>query len=244
VVVGGAGLTNLHPLLLACLALAIWGLVRRKRGWIAGGLVAIFAISWPPLAWLTGRSLEARYSESPPATGDAEAIVVLSSGVLPAGGGRPAPVSDSETYERCSYAAWLYQHARQVPVLATGGPSPHVREPIALAMRRVLLGLGVPDSAIWVEGRSHSTYENALYSAEILRAKGIHRILLVTAAYHMQRSERCFRKQGFAVTPAPCGFHTLQFPADLLPDGGAILDHEHMLHEYVGLGWYAVKGRI
>jgi uncharacterized SAM-binding protein YcdF (DUF218 family) len=38
---------------------------------------------------------------------------------------------------------------------------------------------GVPAGMIWTEDRSKSTYENALFSAEILRAKGITRIALV-----------------------------------------------------------------
>lgn len=93
--------------------------------------------------------------------------------------------------------------------------------------------------------RSRSTYENAFYSAEILRQKGVGRILLVTEAYHMVRSERCFRKLGLSVIPAPCGAHELlPVVSTFIPDGGAILDNEHALHEYIGLGWYGIKGRI
>ncbi len=220
--------------------------MRRRRGLIAAAVLAIFILSWPPLAWLFLQPLEAWYPQSryPPAL-DADAIVVLSSGILAPSGSRPAPFADLDTYERCTYAAWLYHHARPMPVLVTGGMSGDLPESAAAVMRRVLIGEGVPDASVWIEGRAHSTYENAVYSAEILRRHGVHRILLVTAAYHMARSERCFRKQGLSVIPAPCAFHTMRLePSDLIPDGEAILDQERSLHEYIGLAWYALRGRI
>ena len=61
----------------------------------------------------------------------------------------------------------------------------------------------VPDSSIWTEERSHSTYENALYGAEVLRSHGVARIVLVVEAQSMVRAAACFRKQGIAVVPAP-----------------------------------------
>ena len=221
-------------------------MARRRRGLIAAAWIAIFAISWPPVAWLVLQPLEAWYPQSPyPPVSDAGAIVVLSSGVFPANGSRPEPFADLDTYERSTYAAWLYHHVRPMPVLASGGVNADLPESTAAVMRRILIGQGVPDASVWVEGRSRTTYENAVYSAEILRAHGVRRILLVTAAYHMARSERCFRKQGLAVTPAPCAFHTMGLePSDLIPGGEAILDHERALHEYLGFVWYKLRGHI
>lgn len=225
--------------------MGIWGAVRRRRGWIAAALAGIFVVSWPPVAWLAVQPLEHGYPASPPSVDDVEAIVVLSSAVLPAGVGRPGAIVASDTYERCAYAAWLYQHRKSVPVLVSGGSSPEVPEPAALPMRKELVAFGLPESMVWIEDRSRSTYENAFYSAEILRQKGVGRILLVTEAYHMVRSERCFRKLGLSVIPAPCGAHELlPVVSTFIPDGGAILDNEHALHEYIGLGWYGIKGRI
>jgi hypothetical protein len=61
----------------------------------------------------------------------------------------------------------------------------------------------------------------------------------------MLRSERCFRKQGMEVIPAPCHFDgPPQNLDDFVPDGAAILTNEKTIHEVIGVGWYLVKGRI
>ena len=73
-------------------------------------------------------------------------------------------------------------------------------------MRELLTSSSVPDTQIWVEERSHSTYENALYGGRILRAHGIGRIALVVEARSMVRAAACFRKQGFEVVAAPSDF--------------------------------------
>jgi uncharacterized SAM-binding protein YcdF (DUF218 family) len=104
---------------------------------------------------------------------------------------------------------------------------------------------GIPPAKIWTEERSRSTYENALYSALVLREHGIHQIALVVEADSMLRAEKCFRKQGLGVTPAPCLFRDMQFTGeDLLPGWTAIYRAEILLHEGVGILWYRMRGWI
>jgi uncharacterized SAM-binding protein YcdF (DUF218 family) len=144
------------------------------------------------------------------------------------------------------YAAWLHHRLGKVPVLASGGnPGPPHVESFAATMKRVLTGAGVPPESVWLEERSRSTYENALFTAGILREKGIRQIALVTDAYHMPRAERCFRKQGLNVAPAPSGFRTFDFNAEeFVPGWSGIRHSEMVLHELVGLAWYRVRGLI
>jgi uncharacterized SAM-binding protein YcdF (DUF218 family) len=116
-----------------------------------------------------------------------------------------------------------------------------------MVMRDSLRLEGVPDSMIWSEEKSHSTYQNALYSAQILREKGIHRIVLVTEAYHMLRAEKSFRKQGLEVVPAACGYRAYGsrvYIDRLLPGWEPIAWNEDSLHEGVGLIWYWLHGWI
>ncbi len=47
---------------------------------------------------------------------------------------------------------------------------------------------------IVVESNSSSTIENAVQSGKILRARGIHRIILVTSEYHMARASQIFHR--------------------------------------------------
>lgn len=216
----------------------------RARLWAAGCSIVLLLFSWPPAAWLALRPLEGRYSTQPPADKEVQAIVVLSSQVLPAEPPMPDPVLAGDTYKRCVYAAWLFRNWKSVPVLASGKGSGDIS--YAKAMKDELARQGVPVAMIWTEERSHSTYENALYSAEILRREGIHKIALVTEAYHMVRAEKCFQKQGFEVVPAPCGFREV-FDGDffdLLPSGEAVTWNEETMHEAIGLIWYSLLGRI
>ena len=74
--------------------------------------------------------------------------------------------------------------------------------------RRNLLGLGVPDQDIILETESRTTGENAKYTALFLKERGFKRPLLVTSAYHMQRSVLNFEKYGVPVTPFPAGYRT------------------------------------
>jgi uncharacterized SAM-binding protein YcdF (DUF218 family) len=177
--------------------------------------------------------------------GDAQAIVVLSADVRPPLPERPVPLPDNATYERCQYAAWLHKHWRQLPVLACGGMGPYGGEAFSVAMRRVVEGEGVPPPMIWTEEKSRSTHENAVYGAELLHSRGIRKVVLVTEAYHMPRAERCFRKQGIEVIPAPCGFRKLHLQLGyLLPGWKAIDEIELTLHESAGLVAYWMRGWI
>jgi uncharacterized SAM-binding protein YcdF (DUF218 family) len=216
---------------------------------MGAGVALLFLWSWAPVAAVVAGSLEWWYPIRQSPVGDAEAIVVLSGGVLKHDASLPEDLPTSDTYVRVSYASWLYRNWRPLPIVASGGLASGRSKPAVLAevMRRVLVEQGVPSSMIWLENRSHSTYENALYSAELLRGKGIHRIVLVTEAHHMLRSEKAFLRQGLAVVPAPCAYRYIRFTAGLkefVPDPKAIETNEICLHEWLGLFWYRLSGKI
>ncbi len=248
-------MTYLEPVLPATLALLFIALLARRRrprlSWVmvavaAGGL---FLWSWEPVAQLTASSFEGRYPERALPEGDAEAIVVLSAAVRLPRESRPEALLDSQSLERTSYAGWLYRNWKAVPILASGGAmGPRGRRVVvADVMKQALVADGVPEEMVWTERRSSSTYWNAVRSAEILRERGIRRIALVTEAYHMPRAELCFRKQGLEVVPAPCGFRSTQ-PieswTDLVPATRAIGINEDVLHEWVALAYYRLRGWI
>ncbi len=233
------------PVLIALTAVSI--LLCRKSRARRFGVVAALALllfSWQPIACALVWPLERAY-HSPPLDRDVQAIVVLSSSVLFPGPPIPEAVPGPDTYQRCVYAAWLYRNGFPVPVLASGGGSSG-ETPYSTVMRGVLEREGVPSSMILTEERSRSTYENAVYSAGILREKGIHKIALVTEGYHMGRAERCFRKQGLEVVPAACGFRAILHAnlSEFLPRWQAVAWNEDTMHEAIGSIWYALTGRI
>jgi uncharacterized SAM-binding protein YcdF (DUF218 family) len=208
--------------------------------WIAVlGLLGLVVLTWPPAVALIAQPLVARYSNAVRPAGDAEVIVVLAGAVNYPTPDRPYTLIGRDTYRRVKHAAWLFHNWKSVPILATGGLESGGSEAASVAMRQMLEQEGVPSSMIWTEQRSRSTYENALYSAKILREHGVHKIALVIEADSMLRAEKCFRKQGLTVTPAACLFRDTQFGAgELLPSWQAMYRQEIILHEVLGLVWY------
>jgi len=239
--------------LLACFLLTVlicaWRCWMYQRSMTARillfSVLGLFLLSSGPVAWLVARPLECWYARKPDAADEVQAIVVLASNVLPPAPGRPLSLPDSETLERCQYAAWLHNNWQKLPVLACGGVGASGGAPYAATMRRILRGEGVPDFMIWTEEKSHSTHEGAVYGASLLRIKGITKVALVTQANDMLRAERSFRKERLEVVPVPCGFRNLDLQAvDLLPGWKAIYQNERSLHEGIGLVWYWMQGWI
>ena len=235
-------MTYTEPLILVCALIALVGLARRRRAVAAAGVLALLALSWPPLDWLFALPLEFRYSKGLLPASSAEAIVVVLSSVQPPEPGRPYAIPDEQTYERCAFAVWLYQHWTALPILICGGPP---GSPISPQMRQTLEQSGIPPAMIWTEERSSSTHENAVFGAEVLRSHGISRIALVVDAQSMPRAAACFRKQGMTVVPAASS-HREWGPLrdELIPNWTAIQRNENTLHEAVGLAWYRLRGWI
>ena len=97
------------------------------------------------------------------------------------------------TLERVRYGARVAR-VTGLPVLVTGG-SVLGGEPEAKLMKDSLeqeFGVGVR----WAETRSRNTHENAVRSAEILRAAGIDRVVLVAHAVDMPRASARIRGSG------------------------------------------------
>lgn len=109
-------------------------------------------------------------------------------------------------------------------------------------MAHILETEGVPAAMILIEARSRNTRESALYTAQILRGRGIGTVVLVAEADSMLRIELSFRKQSIAVAPAP--FRRTQLQFSLLPGWAALRRNERALHEYLGLAWYKLHGWV
>lgn len=129
---------------------------------------------------------------------NALAIVILAGGEVrnraPEYGG---PAASQDLLERVSYGAYLARRTG-LPVLVSGSG----RE--VAAMRATLLrNFGV--EVRWADDESRDTFQNAAFSARILKAAHVTRILLVTSAGHEWRAVQEFTSAGLAVVPAPAG---------------------------------------
>lgn len=126
----------------------------------------------------------------------ADAIVVLGCRILVSG--RPsAPAA-----RRVATAARAYHEGVAPYVVVSGG-----RRWGAHVEARVLSGelqrTGVAERAILQDFWSLSTYENAIFSAALLRRLGAERVALVTCPWHMARAIENFRGAGVDACPLP-----------------------------------------
>ena len=224
-------------------AIAVGWLLRRRslilgRCIMAAGALALYALCTPLVAAALLRCLEPDpvVNLVPPV--DAGAIVVLGgdadSDGREYGGNSAGPL----TLVRIRYAATL-QRKTGLPILVTGGRLSTSGPPVSFLMRDALTGeFDVP--VRWVESASKDTWQNAAFTAELLRREKIGKVILVTHAWHMLRAKVAFAAAGVAVLPAPTGFTA--WPGDtvlaVLPDAKALLNSAYAIHEMVGLLWY------
>lgn len=114
---------------------------------------------------------------------------------------------------RVPVAVQAYQAGRAGRILLCGGklrdfPDGKYKE--AEHMRQAALAFGVPEEDILLENKSQNTVENILFSLiELQRSfwlNRVHRVLLVTTAYHMRRSlaiARYLLPKHITVLPCP-----------------------------------------
>ena len=180
---------------------------------------------------------------------DRDTIVVLAGDMrVYDASGKHSEVGASTAF-RCLHAIDLYRKAGRGRIVVSGGeayegcPCPT----LAQAMRDFTVKTGVPARDVVMEDTSRTTFENARDCRALLAPQGIERIVLVTDATHMLRAAACFRAQGFDVVAAPCNYHAniwLWSPGNFLPSTDGIGGVETAFHEWTGIVWYWLHGRL
>ncbi|HUW98872.1 MAG TPA: YdcF family protein [Acidiferrobacter sp.] len=206
---------------------------------VALAWAGLLLVSLPITATTLARDWEVYPALTTPLPKGPRAIVVLAAGRYrraPEYGGHDTVAAN--TLVRLRYAARLYRESR-LPILVSGG-APLGGHPAAVLMRHVLRhDLNTPVK--WVEGRSHTTGQNATRAYAILAPLGIRHVFLVTQALHMRRAVMLFRHAGFTVTPAPTDFATRRFRdrtvLAFLPSGHAMALSALVFHEMIGVLW-------
>jgi uncharacterized SAM-binding protein YcdF (DUF218 family) len=196
-----------------------------------GGLLVAWLLSTPVVVNLITTPLEDVPLLQPQDLARGEAIVILGAGAhrfMPEYGG-PGP--HRLALERLRFGARLAR-ASGLPVLVSGEAGPMTDS------LRTDFGVA-PD---WLEGGSLDTEDNARNTVEILRGKGVERIVLVTHAAHMRRSMAEFEVHGIQVIAAPTGFFSRYegdeprvWFLDYLPGPAAAYTAWYVLHEWTGL---------
>jgi uncharacterized SAM-binding protein YcdF (DUF218 family) len=244
-----------YTLLLLFMALAVVSLwwkrreTRRRLLILTILFASLIILSTPVVGNLTLRSLEDLFPPLEQRPTDAEIIVVLAGGVRISDDDTKPTEPDVNTLERCRHAADLYRRGPACRILASGGKVDSEGKGPAFAevMRDLLVQLNVKVTDVIVEGASRTTFENAVECRKLLDQLSVRKIVLVTDAVHMNRALACFRKQGLEVVPAPCHFQAEQLQGslqDFLPDPNAIQACGDATHEWLGMAWYWLQGKL
>ena len=214
-------------------AILIWtAYTRAARVLLTIGAILLVALAYSPLHELVLLPLEYRFpgapNDLPPPTG----IIVL-------GGALNGELA------RLRAGAALANKYPKARLVFTGGSGSLGGSKLteAYVARRVWTSLGVSQARALYEDKARNTWENAIFTRELVNPKADERWLLVTSAAHMPRSMGIFRKAGFSVIAYPTDYKTL----------GNLLDWDPVIpmanielatHEWIGLLIYWVTGKI
>ena len=111
-------------------------------------------------------------------------------------------------------------------------------------LKKKAVELGVDESDILLSDIVENTAEEAVAVAQLIRASGINRILLVTSSFHMPRAKLLFDKQeidsvAFAVDFRATG-QTLSW-LSFMPSASGFSRTSAGIREYIGRLYYTVK---
>jgi uncharacterized SAM-binding protein YcdF (DUF218 family) len=239
--------------LVLMLVLAALLLLARGRTRIAGAaLVAAMAVLWlsstPLVAEALYRNLEARYPPLPLDRVPEAGCIVLLGGVLSPPLQPRVDTELSDAVDRVYKTAQLYRAGKARMVIVTGGEQPWSKSPWAEAelIRDLLVEWGVPRDAIFLEGSSRNTRENAVYSRNLINSINCETSLLVTSAAHMPRAVAAFRAVGVSIVPVSTDLRVIDkgVPAarDFLPSAAALAMTSEAIREWIGQAFYRLQG--
>ena len=134
---------------------------------------------------------------------NADAIMIFGSGVK--SDGRASLTLRART--RHAYELW--ERGLAPKILCTGGLGKYPPAE-SRVQEKLLLGWGVPASAIIKEEKSTSTWENAKFGAPLLPAGA--NVIAVSDPYHLWRCVRDCRAFGMEAFPSPATAAWLQLP--------------------------------
>ena len=239
----------------------ILGYVRRHartgRALLICGSLLFLLLLFSPVSEYLVLGLEKGYPPllNPPGGSGSDRIVVLA-GYAEENSGFPVTTNLSKiTISSLSEGLRLYRLAPGAKLIVSGGVARKGEKPVAAFMAEFLREMGVPTNDIVIEGNSHNTYENLV---EVKKILGSSPFILVAQACDLRRAIAVCRKLNMKSIPAPAGNWVLQYHTNdsvsgeiarfaesfIYPSTENLVRVQWAYHEYVGLVWYRLLGRI
>jgi uncharacterized SAM-binding protein YcdF (DUF218 family) len=203
----------------------------RRIAWglLAVSLAALWLLATPAVADRLERAAERCPALDLTQPLQAQAIVILSGGEARTGAPEyGGPAARGPLLERLNYGAYVARRTG-LPVLVSGT----ARDVLAV---RATLARDFGVEVRWAETESRDTFQNAQFSARVLKPEHVTRIVLVTSASHEWRAVQEFTSAGFEVVPAPAGGWAPQ-PPDVIhyvPSAAGLQHSSDALYELLG----------
>src|SRR3569833_2040315 len=186
----------------------------------------LFLTLTPFAPWVIGRLC------GPITSPDGDILIVLTADAQPDG------IVGNVSYPRAFAAvkAWQTGHFRAVVV--TGGYMDGNHRSLSSIMADNMAGSGIPRDRIFLEERSVSTRENALFTKQMIASWPGKRVLL-TSDLHMYRARRTFEKVGLSAVPRPVAGVTAHWdrPFVRFPAAVGVLTELLKIVYYRAHGW-------
>ncbi len=245
-------LNKILPALFSPLAIAfvliVYGAMTARKKIAYFTIAALYLLSTPIASnHLLGLIKGPPFRQDPTKLPSADAIVVLS-GMLVG-----VPSSNGIVYEwsdpdRFFAGIELFKLSKSSKLIFTGGKLPWYgqMEPEGIVLKRFAESMGIPSSNILVTDEAKNTDEEAKAVRKVLLEPNPS-VLLVTSAFHMQRSVQLFESKGFKVTPYPVDFRVEIrdiTPMDFLPGAEFLAATGLALREQIGRMFYRLKSLI
>jgi uncharacterized SAM-binding protein YcdF (DUF218 family) len=218
---------------------------RRRRGFrlLVVPLLLLLAIAALPVGQWLAMPLEARFPQ-PALPVRVDGIIVLGGAVEPAISRAHGQVALNAAAERLTESLLLARRYPDARLLLTGGEAAILPRGGSEAdtMRAFFVEQGVDPARLLVEDRSRDTFENAVFSRDLVAPGHEDVWVLVTSAAHMPRAVGCFRRLGWKVIPFP-----VDYRAEAAPRPNFLLS-EHLelvdvaTKEWIGLVAYRLLG--
>lgn len=221
----------------------------RKAGtWLVGlSTAVILVLSVLPVGDFMIARLENRFPVVHQLPKPFDGIIVLGGTInqfMTRARGQPALSDGAERLTEFVALARAHPDARLV---FTGGSGALTRQDVkeAEAARLFFAQMGLDTKRVVFESRSRNTFENAVYTKELVKPEPGERWVLITSAMHMPRAVGTFRKAGWSTIPYPVDYRT-NWPVAYslgfhLTSGLAAF--QTGLREWMGLAAYRMMGR-
>ena len=213
----------------------------KRRLFVFLAFIVLIFSSNPFVSNYLTQKLEHPYKPIPINTlNNSDAIVVLS-GMLHQVGDEKYSTYEFSDPDRFFAGLDLIKKNKSNKIIFTAGQVPWMDnwKPEGFLLKDKAISLGVPKSKILVSEKAENTYEESIAVKKLMQNNSS--IILVTSAFHMQRSRYLFEKQGFQVIPFPVDFKTSNTKLSILsflPNLGAIGRTSQFIREYIGRIYY------